>query len=61
MYNKIWDYLTRLVIIALAAGSIYPTNFSLRVLMLFAAFILFVLHDEFAKKRDKDSKPIDQV
>ena len=61
MYNKIWDYLTRLVIIALAAGSSYPTNFSVRVLMLFIAFILFELQDEFAKKRDKDSKPIDQV
>ena len=61
MYSKIWDYLTRLIIIAFAAGSIYPTNFSVRVLMLFVAFILFVLHDEFAKKRDKDSKSIDQV
>lgn len=61
MYSKIWDYLTRLTIIAFAAGSTYPTNFSVRVLMLFAAFILFELHDEFAKKRDKNSKSIDQV
>ena len=61
MYSKIWDYLTRLIIIAFAAGSTYPTNFSVRVLMLFVAFILFELHDEFAKKRDKDSKSIDQV
>ena len=61
MYSKIWDYLTRLIIIAFAAGSTYPTNFSVRVLMLFVAFILFELHDEFTKKRDKDSKPIDQV
>lgn len=61
MYSKIWDYLTRLIIIAFAAGSTYPTNFSVRVLMLFAAFILFELHDEVAKKRDKNSKPIDQV
>lgn len=61
MYSKIWDYLTRLIIIAFAAGSTYPTNFSVRVLMLFVAFILFELHDEFAKKRDKDSKPIDKV
>lgn len=61
MYNKIWDYLTRLVIIALAAGSTYPTNFSLRVVMLFIAFILFELQDELAKKIDKDAKPIDKV
>lgn len=61
MYNKIWEYLTRLVIIAFAAGSTYPTNFSVRVFMLFIAFVLFELHDEFAKKRDKESKPIDQV
>lgn len=61
MYSKFWDYLVRLVIIALAAGSTFPTNFTVRVIMMFAAFILFELRDELAKNRDKKSKPIDQV
>ena len=61
MYSKIWDYLTRLIIIAFAAGSTWPTIFFVRVLMLFIAFILFELHDEFVKKRDNESNPIDQV
>ena len=54
MYNKVWDYLTRLAIITLAAGSAYSTIFSVRVVMLFIAFVLFELQDEFAKKIDKD-------
>ena len=61
MYSKIWDYLIRLTIITFAAVSTYSTSFSIRVLMLFVAFVLFELHDEFAKKRDKDTKPIDKV
>ena len=54
MYNKIWDYLTRLTIIALSAGSAYSTIFSVRVVMLFIAFVLFELQNEFAKKIDKE-------
>ena len=61
MYSKIWDYLIRLIIITFAAVSTYSTNFSIRVLMLFVAFVLFEFHDEFAKKRDKDTKPIDKL
>ena len=61
MYSKIWDNLIRLIIITFAAVSTYSTNFSIRVLMLFVAFVLFELHDEFAKKRDKDTKPIDKL
>lgn len=55
MYSKIFDYLTHLIIISLAAVSTCPSNFLVRVLMLFVAFILFGVHDELAKNRDKNT------
>ena len=55
--NAFWTYITRLVILVLAALSTNIENFWARFLILFVAFALFELHDFFSSKKDEDGTP----
>ena len=55
--NAFWTYITRLVILVLAALSTNIENFWARFLILFVAFALFELHDFFNSKKDEDGTP----
>lgn len=55
--NAFWTYITRLVILVLAALSTNIENFWARFLILFVAFALFELHDFFSSKKDEDGAP----
>lgn len=55
--NAFWTYITRLVILVLAAISTDVENFWVRFLLLFIAFALFELNDFFASKKDDDGTP----
>ena len=55
--NAFWIYITRLVILVLAAVSTNIENFWVRFLILFVAFGLFELHDFFSSKKDEDGTP----
>ena len=50
--NAFWIYITRLVILVLAAVSTNIENFWVRFLILFVAFALFELHDFFSNKME---------
>ena len=52
--NAFWTYITRLVILVLAAISTDVDNFWVRFLLLFVAFALFELNDFFVSKKDND-------
>lgn len=55
--NAFWTYITRLVILILAALSTDVENFWVRFLLLFVAFALFELNDFFVSKKDDDGTP----
>ena len=55
--NAFWTYITRLVILVLAALSTNIENFWARFLILFIAFALFELHDFFSSKKGEDGTP----
>jgi len=55
--NAFWTYITRLVILVLAALSTDVENFWVRFLLLFVAFALFELNDFFVSKKDNDGTP----
>jgi len=55
--NAFWTYITRLVILVLAAISTDVENFWVRFLLLFIAFALFELNDFFVSKKDDDGTP----
>ena len=55
--NAFWTYITRLVILVLAALSTNIENFWARFLILFVAFGLFERHDFFSSKKDEDGTP----
>lgn len=55
--NAFWTYITRLVILILAAISTDIENFWVRFLLLFIAFALFELNDFFVSKKDNDGTP----
>jgi len=55
--NAFWTYITRLVILVLAAISTDVENFWVRFLLLFVAFALFELNDFFVSKKDDDGTP----
>ena len=55
--NAFWVYLTRLVILVLAAISTDIENFWVRFLLLFVAFALFEINDFFVNKKDDDGTP----
>ena len=55
--NAFWTYITRLVILVLAALSTNIENFWARFLILFIAFALFELHYFFSSKKDEDGTP----
>lgn len=55
--NAFWTYITRLVILVLAAISTDIENFWIRFLLLFVAFALFELNDFFVSKKDDDGTP----
>lgn len=55
--NAFWTYITRLVILILAAISTDVENFWVRFLLLFIAFALFELNDFFVSKKDDDGTP----
>ena len=55
--NAFWTYITRLVILVLAALSTNIENFWARFLILFIAFALFELHDFFSSKKYEDGTP----
>lgn len=55
--NAFWTYITRLVILILAAISTDIENFWVRFLLLFIAFALFELNDFFVSKKDDDGTP----
>lgn len=55
--NAFWTYITRLVILVLAAISTDVDNFWVRFLLLFVAFALFELNDFFVSKKDNDGTP----
>ena len=52
--NAFWTYITRLVILVLAAISTDVDNFWVRFLLLFVAFALFELNDFFVSNKDND-------
>ena len=56
--NAFWVYLTRLVILVLAAISTDIENFWVRFLLLFVAFALFEINDFFVNKKDDGEPPI---
>ena len=56
--NAFWVYLTRLVILVLAAISTDIENFWVRFLLLFVAFALFEINDFFVNKKDDWEPPI---
>lgn len=55
--NAFWTYITRLVILVLAALSAEVDYFWLRFGLLFVAFALFELNDFFVSKKDDDGTP----
>lgn len=55
--NAFWTYITRLVILVLAAISTDIENFWVRFLLLFISFALFELNDFFVSKKDDDGTP----
>lgn len=55
--NAFWTYITRLVILILAAISTDIENFWVRFIILFIAFALFELNDFFVSKKDDDGTP----
>ena len=55
--NAFWVYITRLVILVLAAISTDIENFWARFLLLFVAFALFEINDFFVNKKDDDGEP----
>lgn len=55
--NAFWTYITRLVILVLAAISTDVDNFWVRFTLLFVAFVLFELNDFFVSKKDDDGTP----
>ena len=55
--NTFWVYITRLVILVLAAISTDIENFWARFLLLFVAFALFEINDFFVNKKDDDGAP----
>lgn len=55
--NAFWTYITRLVILVLAAMSTEVDYFWLRFALLFVAFALFELNDFFVSKKDDDGTP----
>lgn len=55
--NAFWTYITRLVILVLAAISTDIENFWVRFILLFVAFALFELNDFFVSKKDDDGTP----
>lgn len=55
--NAFWTYITRLVILVLAAISTDVENFWVRFFLLFVAFALFELNDFFVSKNDDDGTP----
>lgn len=55
--NAFWVYITRLVILILAAISTDIENFWVRFLLLFVAFALFEINDFFVNKKDDDGTP----
>ena len=55
--NAFWTYITRLVILVLAALSTNIENFWARFLILFVAFALFELHDFFSSTKDEGGTP----
>lgn len=55
--NAFWTYITRLVILVLAAVSAEVDYFWLRFSLLFVAFALFELNDFFVSKKDNDGTP----
>lgn len=55
--NAFWVYITRLVILVLAAISTDIENFWVRFLLLFVAFALFEINDFFVNKKNDDGEP----
>ena len=55
--NTFWVYITRLVILVLAAISTNIENFWVRFLLLFVASALFEINDFFVNKKDDDGPP----
>ena len=55
--NAFWTYITRLVILVLAALSTNIENFWARFLILFVAFALFEINDFFVNKKNDDGTP----
>ena len=55
--NAFWVYITRLVILILAAISTDIENFWVRFLLLFVAFALFEINDFFVNKKDDNGEP----
>jgi general stress protein CsbA len=57
MYSNFWIYITRIVILVLASisGEIND-NFWIRFMLIFAAFMLFDVHDAFSAKKKKQEQ-----